>query len=66
MKPIWLVALLLFVSPLFAAEEDLPLGVRSLLKLRQLPAESLSIYVEDVESGEVVLEWMADEPRNPA
>jgi len=62
----WLVALLLFVSPLFAAEDDLPLGVRSLLKLRQLPADSLSIYVEDVESGEVVLEWMADEPRNPA
>ncbi len=65
-RPVWLLALLLFVAPLFAAEEDLPLGVRSLLKLRQLPADSLSIYVEDIDSGEVVLEWLADEPRNPA
>ena len=66
MRPVWLSALLLFVAPLFAAEEDLPLGVRSLLELRQLPADSLSIYVEDIDSGEVVLEWLADEPRNPA
>ena len=64
--PAWLVTLLLFVTPLFAAEDDLPLGVRSLLKLRQVPADSLSIYVEDVATGEVVLEWLPDEPRNPA
>lgn len=61
-----LAALLLAVLPAFAAEENLPVGVRALLNLRQLPADSLSIYVEDVESGEVVLEWLADEPRNPA
>lgn len=64
--PAWLVTLLLFVTPLFAAEDDLPLGVRSLLKLRQVPADSLSIYVEDVATGEIVLEWLPDEPRNPA
>ncbi len=61
-----LAALLLTVLPAFSAEEDLPVGVRALLNLRQLPAESLSIYVQDVESGEVVLEWLAHEPRNPA
>ncbi len=62
----WLAALLLAGLPTFAAQDDLPVGVRALLNLRQVPAESLSIYVEDVESGEVVLDWMADEPRNPA
>ena len=66
MSPGLLAALLLAVFPTFAAEKDLPRGVRALLDLRQLPADSLSIYVEDVDSGEVVLEWLADEPRNPA
>lgn len=62
----WLAVLLLAGSPAFAAEEVLPLGVRSLLDLRQVPADSLSIYVQDVDTGEVVLEWLAGEPRNPA
>ena len=62
----WLAALLMICLPTLAAEQDLPVGVRALLNLRQVPADSLSIYVEDVDSGEVVLEWLADEPRNPA
>ena len=53
-------------SPSLASDEFLPIGVRSALQVRELPADSLSIYVEDVETGEPVLQWMADEPRNPA
>ncbi len=49
-----------------AEEEVLPAGVRSVLGLRQVPADTLSVYVEDVDSGEVVLEWLPGEPRNPA
>ena len=66
LRPGWLATLVLAGLPAFAADSDLPVGVRALLELRQVPADSLSIYVEDVDSGEVVLEWMADEPRNPA
>ncbi|MGB5688268.1 MAG: D-alanyl-D-alanine carboxypeptidase/D-alanyl-D-alanine-endopeptidase [Woeseiaceae bacterium] len=61
--------LLLAMSlPLAAVAEDdeLPLGVRSVLKLRQVPADSLSVHVQDVGTGEVVLEHLAATPRNPA
>ena len=46
--------------------DELPIGVRSALQVRQVPQESLSITVEDVETGEVVLQWLPEEPRNPA
>ena len=49
-----------------AADTDLPLGVQSALNARNVPHESLSVYVSDVDTGEVVLEWLDDEPRNPA
>ena len=65
-----LVILLLAGAPAAAAndsgEEALPLGVRSVLKLRQVPAESLSLYVEDVDTGKVVLDWQSGRQRNPA
>jgi len=63
-----LILLLAFSVPLAAAAEndELPIGVRSVLGIRQVPQESLSIYIEDVETGEVVLEWLADLARNPA
>ena len=61
-----LVAILFGLSPAFADDELLPIGVRSALQVRDLPPESLSIHVEDIETGELVLEWMAEEPRNPA
>lgn len=48
------------------AEEALPLSVRSVLKLRNLPAQSLSVYVENLDTGERLLAWNAGEPRNPA
>lgn len=61
-----LLTILFALSPAIAEDELLPIGVRSALQVRDIPAESLSIHVEDVETGEFVLEWMADEPRNPA
>ena len=58
----------LFVLPLsaHASSSPLPAGVRSALNVRDVPHDSLSIHVEDVDTGEVVLLWLADEPRNPA
>jgi len=49
-----------------ATDTDLPPGVQSALNARNVPHESLSVYVSDVDTGEVVLEWLDDEPRNPA
>jgi len=53
-------------SPVSAEEDALPAGVRSVLDVRGVPDDTLSIYVEDLETGDAVLEWFADEPRNPA
>ncbi len=50
----------------YATDVELPGGVRSVMNLRQLPYETLSIYVEDVDTGEPVLQWLENEPRNPA
>jgi D-alanyl-D-alanine carboxypeptidase/D-alanyl-D-alanine-endopeptidase (penicillin-binding protein 4) len=63
-------ALLVFLLPLplaSAAEyAELPVGVRSALQIRQVPGDTLSIHIENVDTGEVVLSWLPDEPRNPA
>ena len=58
----------LFLLPLFARADSssLPAGVRSALNVRDVPHDSLSIHIEDVDTGEVVLQWLAAEPRNPA
>ncbi len=62
----WIViACLLTVAQLVEAD-GLPAGVRSALDVRQVPAESLSIHVADVETGETVLSWNDAESRNPA
>ena len=57
---------LLLLSTIASAADELPLGVRNVLDVRQVPADSLSIHVEDLESGEVVLDWQSGIPRNPA
>ncbi len=44
----------------------LPAPVRAVLERRDVPAESLSVYVIDVETGEVVIDWLKDTARNPA
>jgi len=49
-----------------AVDTELPAGIRSVLNVRQVPYESLSVYVEDVDTGEPVLRWLDEQPRNPA
>ena len=61
--------LLLFgslISIAVAEQSELPQPVRHILDIRKVPHDSLSIYVQDVDSGEVVLSWKDDVPRNPA
>ncbi len=64
----WILAALWVALSSFAmAEVDpLPAGVRSALNVRSLPAESLSISVLDVDSGESLINWQSDKPQNPA
>jgi D-alanyl-D-alanine carboxypeptidase/D-alanyl-D-alanine-endopeptidase (penicillin-binding protein 4) len=62
-----LILLLSLLSSLSAAGSDeLPANVRKVLDIRNVPADSLSLYVADADTGDVVLEWNADTPRNPA
>ena len=65
-KLLQIAGLLAIVMTAQAAETELPLRVKNALDVRNVPAESLSLHVRDVDSGEVVLEWHADTPRNPA
>lgn len=48
-----------------AADSTLPPGVQSALNLRDVPHNTLSIFVQDVVTGDVVLQWHEDVPRNP-
>jgi D-alanyl-D-alanine carboxypeptidase/D-alanyl-D-alanine-endopeptidase (penicillin-binding protein 4) len=48
------------------ASPELPARVRSVLNLRNIPDDSLSIYVENLETGEPQLSWNEEWPRNPA
>ena len=57
--------LMLIAAAAAAAEPALPLPVRGALDYRRLSDAALSIYVEDLDTGDVVLEWHADAPRNP-
>jgi D-alanyl-D-alanine carboxypeptidase/D-alanyl-D-alanine-endopeptidase (penicillin-binding protein 4) len=54
------------VSIAVAEQTDLPQPVRHILDIRKVPYDSLSVHVQDVDSGEVVLSWKDDLPRNPA
>lgn len=58
-------ALILF-SAAAAAGDRLPKSVQDALAYRDLPAESLSLHVENVATGEPVLLWNENRPRNPA
>ena len=59
-----LMAALACAWPVVATE--LPAAVKNRLVLRELPADSLSVYVQDVDNGDVLLAWHEDEARNPA
>ena len=54
------------VGAMAASMDELPDSVRARLNYREIPADTVSIYVADVDTGEVVLNWLGDEPRNPA
>jgi serine-type D-Ala-D-Ala carboxypeptidase/endopeptidase (penicillin-binding protein 4) len=60
-----LCALVLY-SAAAAAADRLPESVQDALAYRNLPADSLSLYVENVSTGEPVLLWNENKPRNPA
>jgi D-alanyl-D-alanine carboxypeptidase/D-alanyl-D-alanine-endopeptidase (penicillin-binding protein 4) len=57
---------LLLASPLTLADMALPPQVRDALTFRKVPDDALSIYVEELVSGDVVLAWNEATPRNPA
>ena len=59
-----LAALLLSVAA-EATEQTLPPPVESRLAHRQVPEAATSIYVEDLQTGEVIVRWNDDVPRNP-
>ena len=48
-----------------ASDDTLPIPVQNVLRHRQVPDDTLSVYVEDLESGEVLLRWQDGMPRNP-
>lgn len=48
------------------AATGLPQSINKVLQHRNLPAQSLSIYVESLDTGEAILSWNEAEPRNPA
>ncbi len=59
--------LLVFMLPAIAlCESVLPPGVQESLNLRKAPDDSLSIYIENLDTGELLLTWNEEEPRNPA
>ncbi len=60
------IGLLATASVVQAADADLPLSVQNALNARNVPHDSLSVFVSDVDTGEVVLKWLDDQPRNPA
>ncbi len=69
MRKPFIIPLALFVMAQSAAgapESDLPLPIRSVLNLRQIPDDTLSVHVIDLDSGETVLGWNDDVARNPA
>ena len=59
---------LICLLPLAAlnAADRLPAGVQNSLAVRNVPAETLSIQVTDLDTGKSVLSWNAGLARNPA
>ncbi len=64
-KRVFLTLLILVPLPLMATDVGLPVPVQNALDYRKLPHETLSIYVKDLDSGELLLRWNDDQPRNP-
>lgn len=62
----FLVLIITALPVLGLCENALPPDVLSSLKLRKAPEDSLSVYVENVDTGEPIVAWNEDTPRNPA
>ena len=57
----------LLVLPAAAyAQQELPIPVENALKYRRVPDRTLSVYVESLDTGAVVLSWNDAVSRNPA
>jgi len=56
----------LLLSQAAPAQQALPIPVQSALNYRKIPDHTLSAYVESLDSGEVLLTWHENLPRNPA
>ncbi|MEO1203027.1 MAG: D-alanyl-D-alanine carboxypeptidase/D-alanyl-D-alanine-endopeptidase [Pseudomonadota bacterium] len=59
-------ALTVVLAAPVVASDALPARVQSALDARNLPADSLSIHVTDLATGDPVLDWNGDVARNPA
>lgn len=68
MRTLAILALAAGATPAVAADalDELPLRVQGVLAHRSVPVEAVSLYVEDLASGEVVLSHNAEHRRNPA
>ncbi len=66
MRPRFLLLAFAIFPALGLCENVLPPGVQRSLNLRNSPDTSLSIYVENLDTGEPLLAWNEDVPRNPA
>ncbi len=63
MKP---AVILLLLSSVAMANGSLPVPVKNALAYRNVPEDALSVYVEDLANGEIILSWNDAIPRNPA
>jgi len=65
MRLVILLAVICGYGSALAVDSELPERARAALVLRQVPDDTLSVHVRDLDSGEVVLQWNDDIARNP-
>ena len=65
MRPIFALCMLVALSAAGAPADSLPASVQAALNKRNVPHDTLSVFAQDLDSGEVVLSWLEDTPRNP-
>ncbi len=61
----FILALVCGLGCAMAADVALPERARAALEIRQVPDDTLSVYVRDLDSGETILRWNDDIARNP-
>jgi D-alanyl-D-alanine carboxypeptidase/D-alanyl-D-alanine-endopeptidase (penicillin-binding protein 4) len=65
MRLIFALCMLVALPAAGAPADSLPANVQAALNKRNVPHDTLSVFAQDVDSGEVVLSWLEDTPRNP-